>query len=68
MPQRNTFQSFGASLAQSSRRAGQAFGLTAGGVKQWRLIGYCVIAFLGVWITLRVMWAWWPAGSAPPPA
>ncbi|KAI0343362.1 hypothetical protein BDW22DRAFT_1329477 [Trametopsis cervina] len=64
-PQRNTFTSFGDSLSQSARRAGQAFGLGQGGVKQWRLIAYCAIGFLGMWITLKIMWAWWP--SSPPP-
>ncbi|KAI0091560.1 hypothetical protein BDY19DRAFT_931103 [Irpex rosettiformis] len=61
---RNTFASFGDSLSQSARRASQAFGLGQGGIKQWRLIGYCVIGFLGLWLTLRILWAWWP--SSPP--
>lgn len=63
---RNTFQSFGDSLAQSARRAGQAFGLTSGGVKPMRLIGYCVIAFLGMWLTLRLAWWWWPSPAPVP--
>ncbi|KIP03046.1 hypothetical protein PHLGIDRAFT_111335 [Phlebiopsis gigantea 11061_1 CR5-6] len=63
---RNTFQSFGDSLSQSARRAGQAFGLTSGGVKSWRLIGYCIVGFLGVWLMLKIMWWWWP--STPTPA
>ncbi|KAI0690970.1 hypothetical protein BC835DRAFT_1252953, partial [Cytidiella melzeri] len=58
---RNTFSSFGDSLSQSARRASQAFGLGQGGVKQWRLIGYCVVGFLGVWLTLRILWWWWPS-------
>ncbi|OBZ73702.1 UBX domain-containing protein 1 [Grifola frondosa] len=45
---RDAFSSFGTSLAQSSRRAGQAFGIGPGGVKQWRTIGYCAAAFFGL--------------------
>ncbi|KAI0788882.1 hypothetical protein C8Q75DRAFT_807614 [Abortiporus biennis] len=62
---RNTFQSFGASLAQSSRRASQAFGLGPGGVKQMRTIAYCVGGLLTVWILYKILFAWWP--SSPPP-
>ncbi|KZT69291.1 hypothetical protein DAEQUDRAFT_691164 [Daedalea quercina L-15889] len=61
--QRNTFASFGASLAQSSRRAGQAFGLTSGGVKQWRTIGYCVAALVGLWLLWRISHWWWASPS-----
>ncbi|KAI0730978.1 hypothetical protein C8Q76DRAFT_717013 [Earliella scabrosa] len=61
---RNAFSSFGASLAQSSRRAGQAFGITPGGVKQWRTIGYCAAAVIGLWILWHVFGWFWP--SAPP--
>ncbi|KAH9832657.1 uncharacterized protein C8Q71DRAFT_777539 [Rhodofomes roseus] len=60
---RNTFNSFGASLAQSSRRAGQAFGLTGGGVKQWRNIGYCVAAIVGLWFLWRILHWWWASPS-----
>ncbi|KAH9951109.1 hypothetical protein B0H21DRAFT_719580 [Amylocystis lapponica] len=62
---RNAFNSFGASLAQSSRRAGQAFGLGPGGVKQWRTIGYCVVGFLGFWVLWRMFWWWQPTPSSP---
>ncbi|EPT01101.1 hypothetical protein FOMPIDRAFT_1145496 [Fomitopsis schrenkii] len=60
---RNTFNSFGASLAESSRRAGQAFGLTSGGVKQWRTIGYCTAAFVGLWLLWRISHWWWASPS-----
>ncbi|OCH87526.1 hypothetical protein OBBRIDRAFT_796128 [Obba rivulosa] len=61
----NTFQSFGASLMQSSRRASQAFGLGPGGVKQWRLIGYCVAALVGLWILWKLVWWWRPVSPSP---
>ncbi|KAK7686347.1 hypothetical protein QCA50_010571 [Cerrena zonata] len=61
---RDTFSSFGNSLQESSRRAANAFGIGKGGVKQWRIMGYCIIAILGIWITLKILWFWWP--SAPP--
>ncbi|CAL1714419.1 unnamed protein product [Somion occarium] len=62
---RDAFSSFGSSLASSSRRAANAFGIGNGGVKQWRIIGYCVIALLGMWITLKVVWWWYPSSPAP---
>ncbi|KAI0074497.1 Bet1-like protein [Panus rudis PR-1116 ss-1] len=66
---RDTFSSFGSSLADSSRRAANAFGIGKNGVKTWRLMGYCIIAILGMWVTLRILWWWWPAspeGSVQP--
>ncbi|KAI0923662.1 hypothetical protein AcW1_006555 [Taiwanofungus camphoratus] len=62
---RNVFASFGASIAQSSRRAGKAFGIGPGGVKQWRTIGYCVLAFIVIWIVWKLFWWWWPSPSSP---
>ncbi|KAH8104082.1 hypothetical protein BXZ70DRAFT_924285 [Cristinia sonorae] len=61
---RDTFSSFGTSLAESSRRAGQAFGIGNGGVKQWRTIGYIVCGMLGVWVVWRLLGIFWPS-SAP---
>ncbi|KAI0741817.1 hypothetical protein C8Q80DRAFT_1110427 [Daedaleopsis nitida] len=61
---RNAFSSFGASLAQSSRRAGQAFGLAPGGVKQWRTIGYCAAAVIVLWMLWNISGWFWP--STPP--
>jgi hypothetical protein len=55
--QGNSFSSFQSSLADSSRRAARAFGLS-GGVRTWRLIGYCVGALLGLWFMWRVL-RWW---------
>ncbi|PCH44530.1 hypothetical protein WOLCODRAFT_105269 [Wolfiporia cocos MD-104 SS10] len=60
---RDRFASFGASLAQSSRRAGQAFGIGQGGVKQWRNIGYCVAAFVAIWILWKLLPFLWPSPS-----
>ncbi|EED78404.1 predicted protein [Postia placenta Mad-698-R] len=62
-PQRDTFASFGTSLAQSSRRAGQAFGIGSGGVKQWRTIAYCAAAFIALWLLWKVLWWFWPSSS-----
>ncbi|RPD58952.1 hypothetical protein L226DRAFT_536480 [Lentinus tigrinus ALCF2SS1-7] len=64
---RNAFTSFGASLAQSSRRAGQAFGITPGGVKQWRTIGYCAAAIVALWILWHVAGWFWPSPTGPTP-
>ncbi|KAI0332726.1 hypothetical protein GY45DRAFT_1214726, partial [Cubamyces sp. BRFM 1775] len=60
---RDAFSSFGSSLAQSSRRASQAFGLGPGGVKQWRTIGYCIAAILAFWIVWKVLFWFWPSSS-----
>ena len=65
-PQRDAFSSFGNSLAQSSRRAGQAFGLTPGGVKQWRTIGYCAAAVIGLWILWKILGWFWPSSATSP--
>ncbi|TFK50369.1 hypothetical protein OE88DRAFT_1701053 [Heliocybe sulcata] len=54
----NAFTSFGSSLANSSRRAAHAFGL-GGGVKQWRLILYCVACLFGLWFTWKIVRYWW---------
>ncbi|KDQ57216.1 hypothetical protein JAAARDRAFT_178826 [Jaapia argillacea MUCL 33604] len=59
----DSFSSFGASLAQSSRQAARAFGLGQGGVKQWRLILYCILFLVGFWFTWKIARWWW---SGPP--
>ncbi|KIM81209.1 hypothetical protein PILCRDRAFT_821661 [Piloderma croceum F 1598] len=53
----NRFTSFGASLAQSSRRAGQAFGIE-GGVKPLRIIVYVVSCVFAFWVTYKVLHFW----------
>ncbi|KAI0766163.1 hypothetical protein BD413DRAFT_571930 [Trametes elegans] len=63
---RDAFSSFGSSLAQSSRRAGQAFGIGPGGVKQWRTIGYCAAGFIALWILWKMLWWFWPSSAASP--
>ncbi|KAH7930230.1 hypothetical protein BV22DRAFT_992236, partial [Leucogyrophana mollusca] len=56
----NAFTSFGTSLAQSSRRAGQAFGLSGhGGIRQTRIILYIVAGFLALWIMWKMSGFWW---------
>ncbi|EIW59779.1 uncharacterized protein TRAVEDRAFT_122774 [Trametes versicolor FP-101664 SS1] len=63
-PARDAFSSFGTSLAQSSRRASQAFGLGPGGVKQWRTIGYCAAALVGLWILWKILFWFSPSTSS----
>ncbi|KAK0199629.1 hypothetical protein DFS33DRAFT_1267643 [Desarmillaria ectypa] len=57
----NSFSSFGATLAQTSRRAGQAFGIGQGGLKSWRVAMYVVLIFIGLWLSLKIFW-WWRSG------
>ncbi|KAJ7916805.1 hypothetical protein B0H13DRAFT_355873 [Mycena leptocephala] len=59
------FNSFGASLAQTSRRAGQAFGIGegAGGLKTWRIVVLVVGLFIS-FLLLRKIFSWWGSGSA----
>jgi len=52
------FSSFGSSLAASSQRAARALGLR-GGVKQWRIIIYCVGGLVGFWIVWKILGWWW---------
>jgi len=54
----NSFTSFGSGLQSSARQAARAFGLN-GGVKQWRIIGYCIAAFFGVYILWKLSGVWW---------
>ncbi|TDL18936.1 hypothetical protein BD410DRAFT_774501 [Rickenella mellea] len=60
----NSFSSFGSALSQSSQRAARAFGLQ-GGVRQCRIIAYCVAFLVAFWFTWRLL-SWWRA--PPPPA
>ncbi|KAG2121970.1 hypothetical protein DEU56DRAFT_833022 [Suillus clintonianus] len=61
----NAFSSFSTSLAQSSRRAAQAFGLSgAGGIRQTRIIMYIVGCFLALWLVWKTTGIWWPSESA----
>ncbi|KAK0211938.1 hypothetical protein IW262DRAFT_1467349 [Armillaria fumosa] len=57
----NSFSSFGATLAQTSRRTGQAFGIGQGGLKSWRVAMYVVLGFIGLWLSLKIFW-WWRSG------
>jgi len=52
------FSSFGARLAQTSQRAGQAFGIGSGSLKPWRIAALIVSVFLVVWV-LRKLFGWW---------
>ncbi|KAJ7699228.1 hypothetical protein B0H17DRAFT_1196320 [Mycena rosella] len=54
------FNSFGASLAQTTRRAGQAFGIGegAGGLKTWRVVIFVVGAFISFLIVRKIFSLW----------
>ncbi|TRM64218.1 Bet1-like protein [Schizophyllum amplum] len=54
------FSSFAESLAQSSRRAGQAFGLGgSGAIRPWRIAVLVVGLFIALWLTYNVgYWLW----------
>ncbi|TFK32361.1 hypothetical protein BDQ12DRAFT_659214 [Crucibulum laeve] len=56
---RNRFSSFGNSLAQTSRRAGQAFGIGQGSLKPWRIAMLIVALFLAFWISSKILSWWW---------
>ncbi|PPQ78455.1 hypothetical protein CVT25_011850 [Psilocybe cyanescens] len=53
------FSSFGASLMQTSKRAGQAFGIGSGSLKPWRIAMLIVGVFLAFWIISKVLSWWW---------
>ncbi|KJA16124.1 hypothetical protein HYPSUDRAFT_148192 [Hypholoma sublateritium FD-334 SS-4] len=57
------FASFGTTLAQTSRRAGQAFGIGTGSLKPWRIAALIVVVFLVFWITGKVV-SWWSGSPA----
>ncbi|KAJ8074925.1 hypothetical protein PM082_019252 [Marasmius tenuissimus] len=61
----NTFNSFGASLTQTARRATQAFGIGQGSLKSWRIAMYIVGAFVALWL-LGKIWSLWRGGSSGP--
>ncbi|KAJ7100800.1 hypothetical protein B0H15DRAFT_936684 [Mycena belliarum] len=57
------FNSFGASLAQTTRRAGQAFGIGEGGLKTWRIAVF-IVSFFVSFMIVRKIFSWWGSGSA----
>ncbi|KAJ7444589.1 hypothetical protein B0H11DRAFT_1825303 [Mycena galericulata] len=53
------FNSFGASLAQTTRRAGQAFGIgSEGGLKTWRIVIF-LVGFFIAFVVVRKLFSWW---------
>ncbi|KAJ7599459.1 hypothetical protein C8J56DRAFT_769899 [Mycena floridula] len=60
----NQFTSFGDTLAQTSRRAGQVFGIK-GSLKTWRVATFVVLGFLALWLCSKIFW-WWTARSSEP--
>jgi len=57
------FASFGTTLAQTSRRAGQAFGIGTGSLKPWRIAALIIVVFLVFWVTAKIM-SWWSGSPA----
>ncbi|GJJ07303.1 hypothetical protein Clacol_001504 [Clathrus columnatus] len=54
----NIFNSFGTSLAQSSRRAASAFG-PSGSLRQYRLMVLIIGSLVGLWVLYHVVqWVW----------
>lgn len=62
--QGDRFNSFGASLAQTTRRAGQAFGIGEGGLKTWRIALFVVGFFISFLIVRKVFSLWRGDGTA----
>ncbi|KAK7437950.1 hypothetical protein VKT23_018385 [Stygiomarasmius scandens] len=60
----NSFSSFGTTLTQTARRAGQAFGIGQGSLKTWRIAMYVVGAFILFWISSKLFW-WWTSSGQP---
>ncbi|KAF9472899.1 Bet1-like protein [Pholiota conissans] len=55
------FSSFGNTLMQTSRKAGQAFGIGSGSLKPWRIAALIICVFLGFWFMSKIMRWWWGA-------
>lgn len=68
LKQNDRFNSFAASLTQSSKRAAQAFGLVNGNgtVRPWRIALAVVLAFLALWLGNKILGFWWYASPTPP--
>ncbi|KAJ7607161.1 hypothetical protein FB45DRAFT_764505 [Roridomyces roridus] len=56
------FNSFGASLSQSARRAGAAFGIGNGGLKTWR-VALFVVGFFLAFLVVRKLFSLWNSSS-----
>ncbi|KAL0958997.1 hypothetical protein HGRIS_014310 [Hohenbuehelia grisea] len=54
----NSFSSFANSLSQSTRRAGQAFGLTEGGLRISRVVLIVLGLFFAFWIGNKILGFW----------
>ena len=59
-PQNDRFSSFADSLAASSRRAGQAFGIGGqGAIRPWRIAMLVVVVFIALWLSFKIgYWLW----------
>ncbi|PFH49464.1 hypothetical protein AMATHDRAFT_41529 [Amanita thiersii Skay4041] len=60
------FSSFASTLKQTSRRAGQAFGIGTGSLKPWRIALFILGAFLAFWLGSKLLTWWWWTPSSPP--
>ncbi|KIL64997.1 hypothetical protein M378DRAFT_162559 [Amanita muscaria Koide BX008] len=57
------FSSFATTLQQTSRRAGQAFGIGTGSLKPWRIAMLIVSLFLSLWLISKILSWWWKPSS-----
>ncbi|KAF9471300.1 hypothetical protein BDN70DRAFT_909391 [Pholiota conissans] len=57
------FSSFRNTLMQTSRKAGQAFGIGSGSLKLWRIAAFIICVFLGFWFISKIMRWWWGAAA-----
>ncbi|KAF9531444.1 Bet1-like protein, partial [Crepidotus variabilis] len=57
------FSSFGSELMQTSRRAGQAFGIGTGSLKPWRIAALIIVVFLAFWISSKILGWWWGSSA-----
>ncbi|KAF9481800.1 hypothetical protein BDN70DRAFT_507995 [Pholiota conissans] len=55
--------SFGDMLMQTSRKAGQAFGIGSGSLNPWRIAALIICVFLGFWFISKIMRWWWGAAA-----
>ncbi|KAF9560811.1 Bet1-like protein [Agrocybe pediades] len=58
------FSAFGNSLMQTSKRAGQVFGIGSGSLKPWRIAMLIVGIFLAFWFISKILSWWWGTPAA----
>ncbi|KAF4609497.1 hypothetical protein D9613_012287 [Agrocybe pediades] len=58
------FSAFGNSLMQTSKRAGQVFGIGSGSLKPWRIAMLIVGVFISFWFISKILSWWWGTPAA----